>query len=138
MGAPLPCQHPLVWLSTPAELQSLLSLCPQQPGRKTEQSKMEGQQEKILYKNAPVCFLLLYLPLQQSLIKQSLTGELFPLIQLLFLLHYQTTKTLQLLLPVCTSVMYLFNPPNLRGQSQTVADSCVEITVTAGKFLFRC
>lgn len=64
----------------------------------------------------PVYFLLLYLPVHQCLTKQSLTGELFPLIQLLFLLHYQTMKMLQPLLSVCTSVMYLFNSANLRGQ----------------------
>lgn len=33
MGAPLPSQHLLAWLSAPAELQSLPSLCPQLPVR---------------------------------------------------------------------------------------------------------
>lgn len=93
-GDPLPFQHALAWLSTPAKLQPPPSLCPQRPGRETKQSQIRGQQQERQFKHSPACIVLLYLQLQQSLPSQSLTGGTFPLTQLLFVLLYPAMKTL--------------------------------------------
>lgn len=111
MGTPLPFQHAYMWISSP-------SLSPQQPKKTKTEQLLWGQQDKTKYKHIPTRILLLYLPLQQSLMSQSLTGGLFPLIQLLSLLLYDVMKTLQMSLCGCASVMNLFSSINLRGKAK--------------------
>lgn len=87
----------------------------------SDQTRVEGM---ILYKRpSSLCSVLLYLPLQQSLMSQSLAGGLFPLIQLLLLLLYPAVETLQTPLPFCTSAMDLLSATNLMRESQTVDES---------------
>lgn len=67
---------------------------------------------------------------------QSLTGEMFPLIQLLFLLLYPAMETLKSSLSVCTRVMQTLSFTSLWAQSYTVADSCKETKVSYKKVRF--
>lgn len=124
MGAPVPFYRTLVWFLTLVELQPLPSLYPQEPDKKnhilrSDQSGGDDTLQKALISLLP----LLYLPLQQSLMSQSLAGGLFPLIQLLLLLLYPAVETLQTPLPFCTSAMDLLSATNLMRESQTVDES---------------